>query len=508
MQKGISIIVVEYIDITIKRSLSMINTQQKMVISRYSELYDILISKDNLLRQIKELVDFSFVLDELSKNYDLNQGRKAKDPIQMFKYLLLKDMYEISDSDLVERTRCDMSFKYFLDLAPEEIDLIHPSLLTKFRRLRLKNIELLDLLITKTVEIAMEQGIQLGKAIIVDATHTGSRYHQRSAEEVLLERAKKLRKEVYGVDESFKERFPKKIVNPSLDDVVNYCDRIVEVIEESPKLCIRDNIQQRLNYLKEGLDDTESVLESIGDSDARLGHKSKDDSFFGYKTHLGMTEERLITAAIITTGEKGDGPELEQLIEKSKANGIEVKEVIGDTAYSGKDNLEYTSGNDIKMIAKLNPVISQGTRKKKDEYIFNKDAGLFVCPGGHLAMRKGRTGKKNTNNNQVTTYYFDIEKCKKCTQRDGCYKEGAKSKTYSVSIKSDTHKEQMVFEGTDYFKERYKERYMIEAKNSELKNRHGYDQAISSGLVGMTIQGAMAIFNVNIKRILTLKNKK
>lgn len=220
MQKGILIIVVEYIDITIKRSPSMINTQQTMVISRYSELYEILISKDNLLRQIKELVDFSFVLDELSKNYDLNQGRKAKDPIQMFKYLLLKDMYEISDADLVERTRCDMSFKYFLDLAPEEIDLIHPSLLTKFRRLRLKNIELLDLLISKTVEIAMVQGIQLGKSIIVDATHTGSRYHQRSAEEALLERAKKLRKEVYGVDESFKEKFPKKIINPSLDDVV------------------------------------------------------------------------------------------------------------------------------------------------------------------------------------------------------------------------------------------------------------------------------------------------
>ena len=48
-----------------------------------------------------------------------------------------------------------MSFKYFLGLTPEETDLINPSSLTKFRRLRLKDIELLDLLIKKTVSIAI-----------------------------------------------------------------------------------------------------------------------------------------------------------------------------------------------------------------------------------------------------------------------------------------------------------------------------------------------------------------
>lgn len=39
---------------------------------------------------------------------------------------------------------------------------------------------------------------------------------------------------------------------------------------------------------------------------------------------------------------------------------------------------------------------------------------------------------------------------------------------------------------------------------SELKHRHGYDVASSSGLVGMELQGAMAIFTVNIKRILKM----
>ena len=121
-----------------------------------------------------------------------------------------------------------------------------------------------------------------------------------------------------------------------------------------------------------------------------------------------------------------------------------------------------------------------------------------------MAIRKAHRGKKNVSVNQVDTYYFDINKCEVCPQKDGCYKDGAKSKTYSVTIKSDVHKSQIEFQKSEYFKEKSKERYKIEAKNSELKHRHGYDTASSSGLIGMEMQGAFAILAVNLKRILKL----
>lgn len=66
--------------------------------------------------------------------------------------------------------------------------------------------------------------------------------------------------------------------------------------------------------------------------------------------------------------------------------------------------------------------------------------------------------------------------------------------------------EQMAFQESEYFKEKSTERYKIEAKNSELKHRHGYDVAISAGLLGMELQGAMAILAVNLKRILKLND--
>ena len=481
----------------------MVEQQQRLCLSPYMAIYDLVIPKDNLLRKINELIDFSFVYDELLTKYCLDNGRNAISPIRMFKYLLLKAIFDLSDVDIVERSKYDMSFKYFLDMAPEDA-VIESSYLIKFRRLRLKDVNLLDMLIGKTVEIAMEKGIIKSKSIIVDATHTRARYNQKTPKEILMEISKKLRKSVYEIDEKMKEKFPAKTTTDVLVDEIEYCKKLIGVIENESTISEYPKVKEKLNLLKETLEDDIEHLRIMKDQDAKIGHKTADSSFFGYKTHIAMSEERIITAATITTGEKNDGKQLATLIEKSIKTGMEIDTVIGDAAYSEKGNIEYTNTNEIKLVAKLNPSVTQGYRKKEDEFEFNKDAGMYVCKAGHMAIRKARQGKKGVAANQVHNYYFDIEKCKHCTFKEGCYKEGAKSKSYSVIIKSDEHTEQTIFQESDYFKEKSKERYKIEAKNSELKHRHGYDVASSSGLIGMEMQGAMAIFSVNLKRILKL----
>ncbi len=43
------------------------------------------------------------------------------------------------------------------------------------------------------------------------------------------------------------------------------------------------------------MNDTEIELEYSKKQDEKVGHKTADTSFFGYKTHLVMTPERIIT---------------------------------------------------------------------------------------------------------------------------------------------------------------------------------------------------------------------
>jgi len=272
-------------------------------------------------------------------------------------------------------------------MAPED-EVINPSSLTKFRKLRLKDMNLLDMLIAKTVQLALEKGIIKSKSIIVDATHTKSRYNQKTPRQVLQEQSKNLRRSIYEIDETMKEKFPDKNTEDSLEKELKYCKQLIDVVKGNEEICSYPKVQEKLNLLEESVTDDMEHLETSKDEDAKTGHKTADTSFFGYKTHIAMTEERIITAATITSGEKTDGKELPKLIQKSKAAGIQIESVIGDMAYSEKKNIEAAKEGCYELIAKLNPVITQGNRRKEDEFEFNKDAGMYQCKAGHLAIHK------------------------------------------------------------------------------------------------------------------------
>ena len=234
---------------------SMLLQQQQISFSSYSGLYDLIVPKDNFLRRINELIDFSFIYNELVDKYCSNNGRTAESPIRMFKYLLLKTIYTVSDVDVVERSRYDMSFKYFLDMTPEE-EVINSSSLTKFRKLRLKDTDLLNLLISKTVAIAIEKGIIRSRSLIVDATHSLSRSNPYSALQVLKEHSKQLRKTVYTIAEDFKTRMPPKNETDDLQKELAYCEQLKQCIESDHTLSDIPAVKEKLNLLKETLEDT------------------------------------------------------------------------------------------------------------------------------------------------------------------------------------------------------------------------------------------------------------
>ncbi len=487
--------------------MTMLKRQEELKLSPYSSLYDVIVPKDNELRLLLEMVDFDFIYDELASKYCLDDGRNAVNPIQMFKYLYLKVLYNLSDRDLIKRAKTDMAMKFFLGLNPED-DVIHPSLLTKFRRQRLMDSNILDLLITKSVRVALDKELIESNKIIIDSTHTASSFNQKSPIETLRAKSKLVRKNIYRINEDIKSELPSKNETNDLEKEKAYTDNLLKKVEEHPELMAVPAVNESFNSLKETQADIKEYQDYSKDDDAKVGHKTKDTSFFGYKTHVAMTEERIITAAIITSGEKGDGPFLQDLVDSTREHEVNVQTVIGDRAYSGKDNIEAAEEKKFVLVSGLHPVMSNGSRKKDDMWDFNKDAGMFICPAGHIATRKRlEVRKDHPNYSPVMKYYFDVNKCKTCPLRESCYKN-TQSKTYSVSIQTDANKYQKDFEETEYFQKNIKTRYKIEAKNSEMKIKHGYRTTQSSGIEAMKLQGAITIFCVNMKRIQQLLKEK
>lgn len=496
----------------------MLEYQPKMNFSPYMDLYEKLIPKEHLLRRLNQMVDFSFVEEELINKYCLDNGRKAIPPVQMFKYLLLKAIYCLSDGDLIERCRYDMSFKYFLGIAPEE-DVIHKSLLSKFRTQRLKDTNLLDMLLEKSIEIALEKGVLVSDTIYVDATHIQSKYHFQTKREALTELARDLRHTAYQIHSGIKERFPKKPEGKKTEETVTYCRTLIDIIKQDVVVSGMPTIKEKTNYLEEVLGDLED-FEATADPEAKVGHKTKETSFFGYKMHLAMSKERLVTAAVFTPGNTMDGYQMKELVRQSRKNGMKVRRVIGDAAYGNGKNLKYAKqeGEEGKKnpekIDLISPLMVSETHESrpKEGFEYNKDAGMYVCPCGHMSIgkkqKKGIVTEEGKERSALITYLFNIENCKYCPQKEGCYKEGSKSKSYSVSIRESIYKEHVAYSKTERFEKEYKERYQIESKNSELKNRYGCARANGRGLFSLQLQGTAAIFISNMKRIMKLEDKK
>ena len=115
-------------------------------------------------------------------------------------------------------------------------------------------------------------------------------------------------------------------------------------------------------------------------------------------------------------------------------------EVCAARGYNGYNLLRrpfIMTDNLYEQIAKIEREIARmpegGIAKKtikgkQSFFIMTKWLYVFIILG--IGINCGCNKKNQT---KVECYYFDIEKCKHCPYKEGCYKEGAKSKTYNVS---------------------------------------------------------------------------
>lgn len=474
-----------------------------------------LVKKDDKYRMVDDLVDFSFIREELESKYCHDNGRNAIDPVILFKYLVVKSEEDMSDYDLVERSRTDLSIKRFLGYMPED-EVINPSTLTVFRRERLKDVDLLEKLLAKTVGIAKEKGVLRSKTIIVDGTHTSSLFCTMGPNQALTKRLAELVGKASKFRPEIKDVIDDRPLPADTREALDKCRSIIDVIEDNfsdLESTLPELLSSQINNLRETMDDIIDHYYVSEDRDARVGHKTDTDSFNGYKTHIAMNDDRLITAAIVTTGEKSEGDFLEDLVSQSRMNGAEVDTVIGDGAYSTTSCFRVSEENGFELISKQartdNTIIDKCAEYGFD---YNKDSDMIVCPAGHQAIRR-------TDGKQSTKYYFDKKVCTICKFRETC--KAMDHVTHNVNPDTASRCKSRVVPRIEFcrpyerlrrditqespeFKEKYKLRYKIEAKNAELKNNHHYGKTISKGIRSMTLQAAVSLFVVNIKRIETL----
>lgn len=484
----------------------MLKKEEKQF-SFYSSLYE-KIPETHLLKRIEKAVDFSFINELVAGSYCEDFGRPAKEPELMAKLLFLEYLYNLSDVRVIEEATYNLVFLWFLGLNPDD-KLPSASLLAKFRTLRLKECTL-DEIISEIVRQCVETGIIKSKEVSIDATHVGANCVKLVPERIMKHLAirifKALKKDLGEIPETVDRHIPDY---QSIEDhkkakamMKAYLEKVMNEAAAYAGEHTKAAIEEAMDVLADERFIIQKGLRSLSDPDARVGHKSPTDTFFGYKTEYAMTpEERIITAVDVHDGEYVDGKEAGRLIEKTEAAGVEVKTVYGDKAYFRKDILDMLEDKQIEGVI---PVSASVYKVDEELFSYCKDSDQWFCfMGNHtVGCKKGIQGNGRGDTYEIYTYVFKKDPCEACPYRDRCIgKTKGKAKKLRVTASAPIFYAISQEQKKPEFKEKYKKRASIEWKNAEMKHLHGMARARGWGKRSVTFQIKLTAIAVNLKRI-------
>lgn len=161
-------------------------------------------------------------------------------------------------------------------------------------------------MLKETIQQAIQKGLVKSGTIIVDAMHTEAAVMAKSVTQVLRNLTGTLRKEIYKQEYDLSERFPEKpSIEADLSEEIAYTYELLEKIQGGVEASDNAEIKALYNRIKELLDnDRIRQIRSKDDEDARFGHKTPASTFFGYKTHIAMSDDRIITGIEVTDGSR------------------------------------------------------------------------------------------------------------------------------------------------------------------------------------------------------------
>lgn len=136
-------------------------------------IYDRIFQKrSHWLKDLLQVVDFSFVNDLCQDRYESPTGRPAWSPEKLFKVAFLQFCYDISDRRVEEELAFSLIFRYFVGL---EADADPPDHTTICRFRSKLGVERFQAIFNQIVTLARQRGFVSDRLHILDSTHIAAK---------------------------------------------------------------------------------------------------------------------------------------------------------------------------------------------------------------------------------------------------------------------------------------------------------------------------------------------
>jgi transposase len=493
-------------------------------------VFETVVPPNHYLRQVAAHIDFERFRARLVEAYSLGLGRPAIDPVRMLKILFLRFHYKLSDRLVMERTKTDMAFRWFLEF-PLKFAVPNHTGGTYFRKR--VGAERFAQIFQDLVTQAREAGLVKDRLRLKDATHmladvADIRPLRLAAQvrERLLQAAQPLfadwvaeqRGQIDSLRQTTAEFGDDERLAARVEHLRGMATQLRERVPTVPATPENSKAHERLRLTLELVDKlladrepgAQDRLINDLDADARVG--MHQGHFLGYLLDLAIdADSELITAINVLPGNGAEAADAITLIEQEEAaqgNDVEGLSIDG-AGYNGPVLRELTDPEGLNLDVTVPPP-SPAPRTtfgpaRFSLNVLDTEHGEVTCPAGQTTRQRCHT-RKGTG----YRYQFKTSQCAGCPMRKECL-TNPDSKRGRVVIKNDYETEyHQVHEKarTPEYKETRRTHPKIERKLSEVVRHHQGRRAVYRGLPKVLVNAVMLTLVVNVKRMVKLLKEK
>ena len=451
--------------------------------------------------------------------------------------LLIKELFGISDDEMVDNLMLDPRYQYALHTTSFEEQPLSDKSLSRFR------IRCYDYETTHGVDLYHDCIENLSEAIAklmkidgrvrrMDSTMIEANIRRLSRMELLYTCIAKLVKYLSKTDTEFdRKRFGhyleaddyNKVIYHSRDDdadermltLLSDADELIELCKGGfddvteyqlfarcmSEQTVIDNGFRRLRTKEDGGMDS-GIMQSPSDPDATFRSKAGKE----HRGYVANIEESIGSAGSVVTSyqfEKNNVSDDEML--KEYLEDIEPESdktlLAVDGAYASVENIELAASKNIELVP--TDLTGKETDKIMADFKFSEDfTKVTECPAGHAP----RSCSYNSITEQCLVS-FDREYCKNCQFQDQCkpkiFKSVAKK---AVSRKSVARAEYIKSKDTERFKQIARLRNGVETIPSILKNQYAADHMPARGIQRCKFCFGGKIGALNFKKLFRFRN--
>lgn len=244
------------------------------------------------------------------------------------------------------------------------------------------------------------------------------------------------------------------------------------------------------------------MLQNPSDPDATYRTKAGRE-YQGYAANLEETVGK--NGSVITDYqyEQNNYSDSQFLKDSLKRSGVQEEEIIliTDGAYSGKENHDLAAEKNIRLVN--TDLSGKPVDDILADFVFN-DSGTKVlrCPAGYEPKTCGYTGSKS----QQCHVSFTREQCMGCPNKDRCKaKIHKRVSTVTVSIKAHERAKQQRFMETKEFRSFFRIRNGVETIPSMLRRLYHADRMPVRGLIRGRFFFGCKIGALNFKKLFTYR---